>query len=97
MKKIFAKIITVLMALTISCASLPLYAFATETKGQDNNNGGANALSQVNNLGYIELSDGYVSAKSEYFLNSLYFYNFFFFIVSQYCFAACSVLLSPKL
>ena len=63
MKKIFAKIITVLMALTISCASLPLYAFATETKGQDNNNGGANALSQVNNLGYIELSDGYVSAK----------------------------------
>lgn len=64
MKKIFVRIFTVLLVLTLSCASLPISVFAEELQKQEESNDiKANDLSQVNNLGFIELNDGYISVK----------------------------------
>ena len=64
MKKIFVRIFVLLMALTVACASLPIYALAAE-KEQAEKSGATvtDALEEVNNLGFIELNDGYVSVK----------------------------------
>lgn len=57
MKKIITKIVTVLLALTMIFASLPLSAFALEGSRQ-------NGVSEnVESLGYLELNDGYASVR----------------------------------
>jgi len=58
MKKIITKIVTVLLALTIIFASLPLYAFAIEGNRQN-----GEVSENVDSLGYFELNDGYVSVR----------------------------------
>lgn len=64
MKKIFIRILTVLMVLTLSCASLPISALAAGLQmPEENVETKSDVLSQVNNLGFIELNDGYVSVK----------------------------------
>lgn len=62
MKKMITKIATVLMALTVSCASLPIRAFALAGDESDGANS-QNKSEDVSSLGYIELNDGYISVK----------------------------------
>ena len=61
MKKMIIRIFAVLLVVTISCASLPLYAFAAEGEEQSGVSGGASG--NVDSLGYFELNDGYVSVR----------------------------------
>ena len=64
MKKIFARIFTALLVLAIMCASLPVSAIAAEIEDAAGNKElKSDVLSQVNNLGFIELSDGYITVK----------------------------------
>jgi len=64
MKKIFAKIFTWLLVMAITCASLPISALAAGMH-KPTVNGGiiADSVSQANNPGFIELSDGYITVK----------------------------------
>ena len=64
MKKIFVRIFVLLMAFAIACASLPISTLAAG-KEQTEKSGAAvsDTLEKVNNLGFIELNDGYVSVK----------------------------------
>ena len=64
MKKIFVRIFVLLMAFAIACASLPISTLAAgkeQTKKSEAN--AADVLEKVNNLGFIELNDGYISVK----------------------------------
>ena len=63
MKKIFAKILTVLLVLTVLSASLPLSAIAMTVNENLNNRNEAEVLSGVTIPGIIELNDGYISVK----------------------------------
>lgn len=64
MKKIFVKIFVLFMALAVSCVSLPISALAME-KEQEKKSGAvmADTIEKVNNPGFIELNDGYISVK----------------------------------
>ena len=64
MKKIFVKIFALLMALAITCASLPLSVLAAGNE-QTEKSGSAetDVLEDANDLGFIELNDGYVSVR----------------------------------
>ena len=64
MKKIFEKIVALLITVTVVCASLPLSVFAAENeKNGKSGAAGADASEQANTFGFIELNDGYVSVK----------------------------------
>ena len=65
MKKIFARIFTALLVLAIMCASLPISAIAAEIERAEESKDviKSDVLSQVNNLGFIELSDGYITVR----------------------------------
>ena len=64
MKKIFEKIVAMLITVTVICASLPLSALAAGN-GQSASSGtkATDASEQANTFGFIELNDGYVSVK----------------------------------
>ena len=64
MKKIFEKIVALLITVTVLCASLPLSAFATgNEQSAKSGAAGTDASKQANTFGFIELNDGYVSVK----------------------------------
>ena len=64
MKKIFVRIVALLITVTVVCASLPLSVLAAgKEQAVKSGTAGADASEQADTFGFIELNDGYVSVK----------------------------------